>query len=97
MPVDETADPSRRVEPDLLERLMQTPVLQAPAAEPQSRRGRRLPTSFKTRTIVTDQVVYSGKEISLNLVDADVKQVFRLFHEISGLNFVLDPSVVWPR
>ena len=26
-------------------------------------------------------------------MDADIKQVFRLFHEISGLNFVLDPGV----
>jgi len=38
-------------------------------------------------------VAYRGKRISLNLVDADLKQVFRLFHEISGLNFVLDPDV----
>jgi type IV pilus assembly protein PilQ len=52
------------------------------------------PTSgYETRTIVTDATSYSGKAISLNLVDADLKQVFRLFHEISGLNFVLDPSV----
>ena len=29
----------------------------------------------------------------MNLVDIDIKQVFRLFHEISGLNFVLDPEV----
>jgi type IV pilus assembly protein PilQ len=83
-------DPARRVEPDLIERLMQTPMLAAPA---QPEGGRAIPDSFKTKTIVTEQVVYSGKEISLNLVDADVKQVFRLFHEISGLNFVLDPSV----
>ena len=26
-------------------------------------------------------------------MDADIKQVFRLFHEISGINFVLDPGV----
>ncbi len=38
-------------------------------------------------------MVYTGKKISLNLVDADIKQVFRLFHDLSGLNFVLDPSV----
>jgi type IV pilus assembly protein PilQ len=85
------ADPDRRVEPDLLERLMGTPVLAAPA--PAERASPLIPDSFKTKTIVTDQVIYSGTEISLNLVDADVKQVFRLFHEISGLNFVLDPSV----
>jgi type IV pilus secretin PilQ/predicted competence protein len=49
--------------------------------------------SFETKTIAKDQAQYTGKRLSLNLVDADIKQVFRLFHEISGLNFVLDPSV----
>lgn len=49
--------------------------------------------SFETRRIVTEATRYTGKRISLNLVDADIKQVFRLFHEISGINFVLDPSV----
>ncbi len=91
---DSFEDPGRRVEPDLLERLMRmpAPVLAAPAPSyPQA--GGSLPASFRTNRIVTDQVSYSGKEISLNLVDADIKQVFRLFHDISGLNFVLDPSV----
>jgi len=50
-------------------------------------------TGYSTRTIVTDEVTYTGKRISLNLVDADIKQLFRLFHDVSGLNFVLDPSV----
>src|SRR5262249_56130904 len=49
--------------------------------------------SFETKAIVTDKVSYSGKKISLNLVETDIKQIFRLFHEISGLNFVLDPAV----
>jgi type IV pilus assembly protein PilQ len=52
-----------------------------------------MPTSFETKRIGSASIKYSGKEISLNLVDADLKQIFRLFHEISGLNFVLDPSV----
>ena len=47
----------------------------------------------KVWPIVTEEVNYTGKRISLNLVDADIKQVFQLFHEISGLNFVLDPGV----
>ena len=50
-------------------------------------------SAYETRTIVTDEVQYTGKRISLNLVDADIKQLFRLFHDVSGLNFVLDPSV----
>jgi type IV pilus assembly protein PilQ len=36
---------------------------------------------------------FTGEPISLNLKDADVKDFFRLVHEISGLNVVLDPQV----
>jgi hypothetical protein len=50
-------------------------------------------TGFETKQISADAVQYTGKRISLNLVDADIKQLFRLFHDVSGLNFVLDPTV----
>jgi type IV pilus assembly protein PilQ len=36
---------------------------------------------------------YTGEPISVNLRDVDLKDFFRLIHEISGLNIVLDPSV----
>jgi type IV pilus assembly protein PilQ len=36
---------------------------------------------------------YTGEPISVNLKDADIKDFFRLIHEISGLNIVLDPGV----
>jgi type IV pilus assembly protein PilQ len=36
---------------------------------------------------------FTGEPISLNLKDADIKDFFRLVHEISGLNVVLDPQV----
>ena len=36
---------------------------------------------------------YTGEPISVNLKDVDLKDFFRLVHEISGLNVVLDPSV----
>ncbi len=36
---------------------------------------------------------YSGETISLNLKDVDLKDFFRLIHEISGLNIILDPNV----
>jgi len=39
------------------------------------------------------QPVYSGEPISVNLKDVDLKDFFRLIHEISGLNIVLDPNV----
>ena len=47
----------------------------------------------ETKTIQDRRRVFTGRLISLNLVDADIRQVFGLFHELSGLNFVLDPSV----
>ncbi len=47
----------------------------------------------KTKTIDDTTRKYRGQRISLNLVDADIKQVFGVFHDISGLNFVLDPAV----
>jgi len=78
----------RAVPSGTIDKILRAPALASPQDAPSASSG-----SFETRTIVTDNVHYSGKRISLNLVDADVKQVFRLFHEISGLNFVLDPSV----
>ncbi len=36
---------------------------------------------------------YTGEPISVNLKDVDLDDFFRLIHEISGLNIVLDPNV----
>jgi type IV pilus assembly protein PilQ len=36
---------------------------------------------------------YTGEPISVNLKDVDIKDFFRLIHEISGLNIVLDPAI----
>ncbi len=36
---------------------------------------------------------YTGEPISVNLKDVDLKDFFRLIHEISALNIVLDPTV----
>ncbi|MBI1983355.1 MAG: type IV pilus secretin PilQ, partial [Acidobacteria bacterium] len=40
-----------------------------------------------------EQPAYSGEPISLNLKDVDLKDFFRLIHEISGLNIIVDPNV----
>lgn len=53
------------------------PPAQAPAAPPQAPAEAR----------------YTGEPISVNLKDVDLKDFFRLIHEISGLNIVLDPNV----
>lgn len=44
-------------------------------------------------TTVAEQPHYSGEPISLNLKDVDLKDFFRLIHEISGLNILIDPNV----
>jgi type IV pilus assembly protein PilQ len=36
---------------------------------------------------------YTGELISLNLKEVDLKDFFRLIHEISGLNILVDPNV----
>src|SRR5439155_23586838 len=36
---------------------------------------------------------YTGEPISVKLKDVDLKDFFRLIHEIRGLNVVLDPNV----
>jgi type IV pilus assembly protein PilQ len=48
---------------------------------------------YGTRSISDTGPRYTGKRISLNFKDADLKDVFRLFHEITGYNIVLDPAV----
>ncbi len=40
-----------------------------------------------------NQKRYTGEPISVNLKDVDLKDFFRLIHEISSLNIVLDPNV----
>lgn len=39
------------------------------------------------------QPKYTGETISLNLKDVDLKDFFRLIHEISGLNIIVDSNV----
>ena len=41
----------------------------------------------------TSGAKYTGEPISVNLKDVDLKDFFRLIHEISGLNVVLDPNI----
>ncbi len=46
-----------------------------------------------TETTPTTAGKYTGEPISVNLKDVDLRDFFRLIHEISGLNVVLDPAV----
>jgi type IV pilus assembly protein PilQ len=53
------------------------------------------PTAQQASTAsgTTAPVKYTGEPISVNLKDVDLRDFFRLIHEISGLNVVLDPAV----
>jgi len=46
-----------------------------------------------TMASITQGGKYTGEPISVNLKDVDLKDFFRLIHEISGLNVILDPAV----
>ncbi|MGZ8866737.1 MAG: type IV pilus secretin PilQ [Thermoanaerobaculia bacterium] len=45
------------------------------------------------RTLSGSQRVFTGDPISLNLKDADIKDVLRTFAQLTGLNIAVDPQV----
>lgn len=63
-----------------------------PAAMPTS----TAPAPNAVNVVSQDQLTpakYTGSPISVNLKNVDLQDFFRLIHEISGLNVVVDPSV----
>lgn len=50
-------------------------------------------TRFDEVRVTQEAVQYSGDPISISVKDADLQDLFRLFHEVSGFNIVVDPSV----
>ena len=65
----------------------------APVASPAIQPAVNLAAEQKTHSQATSGPKYTGEPISVNLKDVDLKDFFRLIHEISGLNVVLDPDV----
>jgi type IV pilus assembly protein PilQ len=67
----------------------------APSTEPVEMARLTAPGQFPggATAASTGTPKYTGEPISVNLKDVDLKDFFRLIHEISGLNIVLDPSV----
>ncbi len=51
------------------------------------------PVSQAIPSAAAPQSAYTGEPISVNLKDVDLQDFFRLIHEISALNVVLDPAV----
>ena len=66
----------------------------SPAQEAaQQQAGNAAATAAGTQTPTAAPSKYTGEPISVNLKDVDLRDFFRLIHEISGLNVVLDPNV----
>jgi type IV pilus secretin PilQ/predicted competence protein len=51
------------------------------------------PQNLSGRTLSAGPRVFSGEPLSLNLKDADIKDVLRTFAELTGLNMAIDPGV----
>ena len=64
-----------------------------PKAEPAAPEPQNPQAADSQTPSPTPEKKYTGDPISVNLKDVDLKDFFRLIHEISGLNVVLDPSV----
>jgi len=70
------------------------PARPTPQQAAQQQSGNAAATIASSQASVsTSNAKYTGEPISVNLKDVDLKDFFRLIHEISGLNVVLDPAV----
>jgi type IV pilus assembly protein PilQ len=72
------------------------PVQQPQPQQPQPVQGTPSGTTVAVSAPVTGNCTsgrYTGEPFGMNFKDLDLKDFFRLIHEISGLNVVLDPSV----
>src|SRR5271163_241600 len=66
-------------------------VPSAPAPATTASSAQPITTTEQSQTAPAGK--YSGEPISVNLKDVDLRDFFRLIHEISGLNIVVDPAV----
>lgn len=64
-----------------------------PPQTPESLRNGKVTKVLGGGTATQEKPKYTGEPISLNLKDVDLKDFFRLVHEISGLNIIVDPNV----
>jgi type IV pilus assembly protein PilQ len=69
------------------------PARPTPQQAAQQQSGNAAATVANSQASVSSSSKYTGEPISVNLKDVDLKDFFRLIHEISGLNVVLDPAV----
>jgi type IV pilus assembly protein PilQ len=72
---------------------MQEDVFGEAAAQQQPNATIAVQTLSGARTLSSSQRVFNGEPISLNLKEADIKDVLRTFAELTGLNIAVDPGV----
>ncbi|MEA2415781.1 MAG: type pilus assembly protein PilQ, partial [Thermoanaerobaculia bacterium] len=64
-----------------------------PQPAPSSSSGTMLSAAAGGRTLSGGEKAYTGEPLSLNLKDADIKDVLRTFAQLTGLNIAIDPTV----
>nr|MDP9147956.1 type IV pilus secretin PilQ [Acidobacteriota bacterium] len=69
------------------------PAAQQAAQQANTAAGTVANNAGQMSPVVAPTGKYTGEPISVNLKDVDLRDFFRLIHEISGLNVVLDPAV----
>ena len=62
-------------------------------AQEEGARPEQPPATYQPRTITETQTQFTGEPISLDLKDADIKDVFRTISQLTQLNIVVDPEV----
>ncbi len=97
------AEPDPKAMAEAAARVMQTssrtrdldllPKPSASMAQPATNAAAEQQQQQRTAPAAQPTTRYTGEPISVNLKDVDLKDFFRLIHEISGLNIVLDPNV----
>jgi type IV pilus assembly protein PilQ len=90
-PKADTAPPA--IDPAISgENVFTDPAPQQPAPA-NSTSGTMLSAASGGRTLSGGEKAYTGEPLSLNLKDADIKDVLRTFAQLTGLNIAIDPSV----
>ncbi|HEX7707777.1 MAG TPA: type IV pilus secretin PilQ [Thermoanaerobaculia bacterium] len=81
--------------------VINSPLDQAPVQRPvvqedvfgEAAPSRTAPQTLSGRTLSGGARVFTGEPLSLNLKDADIRDVLSVFAELTGLNMAIDPDV----
>ena len=90
-----TTQPATTEPPAVEPALSSENVFTEPAPQPSPTTGTVLSAGAAAggRTLSSAEKTYTGEPLSLNLKDADIKDVLRTFAQLTGLNMAIDPNV----